>query len=69
MDTQVILCVLHNIYRSEDSEIYVVHSCMGKISDAFYLTIDEVSQYFFNEELINLNILRMIFWKKTTKLK
>ena len=59
----------HNIYRSEDSEIYVVHICMGKISDAFYLTIDEVSQYFFNEESSKFEYPSNDFLEKITKLK
>lgn len=59
----------HNIYRSEDSEIYVVHNCMGRISDAFYLTIDEVSQYFFNEESSKFEYPSNSFLEKITKLK
>ena len=59
----------HNIYRSEDSEIFVVHNCMGRISDAFYLTIDEVSQYFFNEESSKFEYPSNDFLEKISKLK
>lgn len=59
----------HDIYRSEDNVIYVVHNCMGKISDAFYLTIDEVSQYFFNEESNKFEYPSDNFLQKILELK
>lgn len=59
----------HNIYRSEDSEIFVVHNYMGKISDAFYLTIDEASSYFFNDELEKFEYPSNDFLEKISKLK
>ena len=59
----------HNIYRSENNEIYVVHNFMGKISDAFYLTTDEVSEYFFNEKSNKFEFPSNDFLQKISKLK